>query len=195
MRPFLTATWWAWLFRGILFLVFALLALLAPGITATTFALWLAIFLFIDGVILLIQTVRHWKETEDKWMFLVEAVLSIALGVLLINRPEITLLYVSLLVSFWFIYSGIVKISLGIQMRKEVTGEGWIIAGGIISVLLGVIVLSNPMTAISALMIMLGIFAALAGALMLIIAFRIKKLKGRIEDVVRDRKSVTGADG
>jgi uncharacterized membrane protein HdeD (DUF308 family) len=175
MTSLFTLNWWVWLLRGLLFIIFGIVAFVSPAGTAVSLATWFAAFLFIDGALALIHTIRHWKGSDDKWLLFAEAAISIVLGVLLIRNPEVTLVYVSLMLAFWFIYSGVAKVGLAIQVRKEIEGEGWLIAGGAISIILGIVLLSRPGMAISGLMGMLAFFAILMGILMLVIAFKIKK--------------------
>ncbi len=190
MKSLFTLNWWVWLLRGLLLLIFGVIAFTSPVITAATLAIWFAAFLFIDGVFSLIQTLRHWKDNDDKWLMFAAAAISIVIGILLLRNPDITLLYVSLMLSFWFIYAGVVKIGLAIQVRKEIKGEGWLIAGGAISVILGIVLLSRPDMAIAGLLGLLAFFAIFMGILMIVIAFKIRKgskwLEGKVDNV-RDK--------
>ena len=142
---------------------------------------------------MLIYTLRHWKENDDKWLMLAEAVLSIVLGVLLTMRPDVTLLYVALMLGFWFIYSGIVRIGLAIQLRKEIEGEGWLIVGGALSVIIGMILIARPEIAIASLLGLLAFFAIIAGIFMIIVAFKIRKGKKWIEDKVENVRDALGS--
>jgi uncharacterized membrane protein HdeD (DUF308 family) len=138
---------------------------------------------------MLIHTFRHWKENDDKWLMFAEGAISIVLGVLLTIRPDVTLLYVALMLGFWFIYSGIVRIALAIQLRKEIEGEGWMIFGGALSVILGVVLIARPDIAISSLLGLLAFFAIIAGILLIIVAFKIKKGKKFVEEKIDSVKS------
>lgn len=188
MKPRFQLNWWVWLLRGIILILFGIFAFASPGMTAATLALWFSIFLFIDGIIMLIYTFRHWKENDDKWLMFTEAVLSIVLGILLTLRPEVTLLYVALMLGFWFIYSGVVRIGLAIQLRKEIEGEGWMIVGGVLSVILGIVLIGQPGLAISSLVGLLAFFAIIAGILLIIVALKIKKggkfIKEKVNEVL-----------
>ncbi|MCA6074704.1 HdeD family acid-resistance protein [Fulvivirga sedimenti] len=184
MKSLFTLNWWVWLLRGLLFVVFGIIAFVSPVVTAATLAIWFAAFLFIDGVFALIHTFRHWKDNDDKWLMFAEAAISIVLGILLIRNPSITLLYVSLMLAFWFIYSGVVKIGLAIQVRKEIKGEGWLIAGGAVSVILGIVLLARPDMAIAGLIGLLAFFAIVMGILMIVISFKIRKGSKWIENKV-----------
>jgi len=192
MTSLFTLNWWVWLLRGLLFIAFGIMAFVSPAITATTLAIWFAAFLFIDGVFSLVHTFRHWKGNDDKWLMFAEAAISIVLGILLLQNPQVTLLYVSLMLAFWFIYSGIVKIGLAIQVRKEIEGEGWLIAGGAISVILGIVLLARPGMAIAGLMGLLAFFAIIMGVLLVVIAFRIRKGSKWIKERMDEAEEAIG---
>ena len=189
MKPSFTLNWWVWLLRGLLFIAFGIIAFINPEVTAATLAIWFAVFLFIDGVFALIHTIRHWKHNDDKWLLFAEAAISIVLGFLLIRYPGVTLLYVALMLAFWFIYSGVAKIGLAIQVRKEIEGEGWLIAGGAISVILGIVLLAQPDMAIAGLVGLLAFFAIIMGILMIVISFKIRKGKKWLEEKAENVRS------
>lgn len=60
------------------------------------------------------------------------------------------------LFSVTFLVNGIFEIYSAISMRKETQGWGWILAGGIIDVLVGIILVSNPLLNLTVLPFVVG---------------------------------------
>lgn len=175
MLKALTKNWWMVVLRGILLILFAILLFANPGLTAVTLAVWFAALLAVDGLITLFGTLRSWKETEDRWLLLADGALSLLLGILLFQAPGVTLLFISLTFAFWFIVSGVARIATGVALRKELKGEGWMILGGALSVVFGLILFAQPDLSLGTLMSLAGIFALIAGIFLLFVGFKLRK--------------------
>ena len=84
------------------------------------------------------RTVKNW------WISLVVGILSIVLGILFLLKPLdawITLI-ILFIVSFFII--GISQLVFSISNRKILRGWGWTLAGGILSILVGCLLLNIP---------------------------------------------------
>jgi uncharacterized membrane protein HdeD (DUF308 family) len=62
-------------------------------------------------------------------------------------------------------------------LRKEIKGEGWLIAGGALSVLFGAFLYARPGAGAVALIWTIGGFAVLFGIVLVALSFRLKGLK------------------
>jgi uncharacterized membrane protein HdeD (DUF308 family) len=175
MLKLLFKNWWMLLLKGTLLILFGILALLNPGITLTVFVVWFAIFMMFDGFISLIGVFSNWRTEEDKWLLVAEGILSLLLGILVYRRPETFVSFIAFLISFWAIFSGISRIAMAIQLRKEIQGEGWLILSGILTTIFGVIVFAQPGIGIATLMIIIAIFAILVGILLIILSLKLRK--------------------
>ena len=131
--------------------------------------------LAVDGLFTLFGALRSWKELEDRWLLLADGALSLLLGILLFRAPGVTLLFISLTFAFWFIFSGVARIATGVALRKELKGEGWMILGGALSVVFGLILFAQPGLSLNTLMMLTGIFALVAGAFLLFVGFKLRK--------------------
>jgi len=180
----LTKSWWVLVLRGVLAILLGVLALANPGTTAATLVLWIAIFLIIDGALALLTTIARWKEHEDKWLHVAEGVLSILLGILILNAPEMTLFLVVLYAAVWSIMAGITRIAMAIQLRKEIEGETWLALSGLLSIVFGILVIAQPGIGLATIMWMLGLFLVLAGVVLIALGLKVKKLAGKVDDLL-----------
>ena len=180
----LTKSWWILVLRGVLAILLGVLALANPGTTAATLVLWIAIFLIIDGALALLTTIARWKEHEDKWLHVAEGVLSILLGILILNAPEMTLFLVVLYAAVWSIMAGITRIAMAIQLRKEIEGETWLALSGLLSIVFGILVIAQPGIGLATIMWMLGLFLVLAGVVLIALGLKVKKLAGKVDDLL-----------
>lgn len=189
MLKMLFKNWWMILLKGTLLIIFGILAFLRPGITMTSLVIWFAAFMIADGVISLAAVISNWNSREDKWLLVAEGALGVLLGILIFRRPVIFEVFIAYLIGFWAIFSGISKIAMAIQLRKEMEGEGWLVLSGIMSILFGIIIFAQPMTGIATLMWIAGTFAVLVGILMIFLSLKLRRSGDLIERRIKDFKS------
>jgi len=175
MLTLLFKNWWILLLKGILLVIFGILSFMNPGITLATLVLWFAIFMMIDGVISIFGVVSNWKTEEDKWLLLAEGALGLVLGFLVYRSPDTFLSFIAFVISFWAIFSGISKIAMAIQLRKEIEGEGWLILSGVLSLIFGILVFAQPGIGIATLMWIMATFAILVGVLLIVLSLKLRK--------------------
>jgi len=188
MLKTLFKNWWVLLLKGIVSIVFGLLAFMNPGLTATSLMLWLSIFLLIDGALSMIGTFMHWNENDDKWLLLLEGVVSLLLGILLMRSPGAGMLAAVFFLGFWSIISGVSRVAMAIQLRKQIDTEWLLGISGFLSILFGVLVLSNPGAGIISIMWMIGIMAVLSGILLVVLAFKLRGMGNKVENLAENAK-------
>lgn len=134
----------------------------AAVIIVAAFATWLSVWIIavslaIWGVLDLINVI---KQKSVLWR-LPLGILALGGGVLLMINPGIGSAAISLLLSFLFLVGGINTILISL---KQPDGRGWIAAGGVLSLLLGVLILSMwPVTSFFILGVLTGIEILLNG--------------------------------
>lgn len=162
--------WWLVLLEGILAIVIGLLLLSSPGMTTAVLVQVLGIYWFIAGIFQIISifidsTAWGWK--------LFAGVIGIIAGLYIINHPLLSTLLVPATI---ILLLGIGGIIMGvISIIRAFQGAGWgtgII--GVISIILGIVLLSNQLIATISLPITVGILAVLGGIVAIIQAFRMR---------------------
>lgn len=130
---------------GVILIALGVIALLAPLFAAVAvigIIKWLLIFAAIEQLIYAFQT-----RNEGGLFFkvLLGALYGVA-GVMLLSRPVAGVVAATALIGFLLIADGITEIVLGVQLRRTYdTRIGWLFAGGILSLILGgLIVLGLP---------------------------------------------------
>ncbi|MFD9890426.1 HdeD family acid-resistance protein [Amycolatopsis sp. NPDC059027] len=155
--------------RGVFAILFGVLALVWPGVTAVALALVFGIYAIIDGIALLAEP----KEAERRWGTILAGVLGIIAGVLTLVWPAITALTLALLVGIWAVVTGIMEISTAIRLRKWIRGELFLGIAGALSVVLGVLIFIRPDAGAVFIAVMAGIYALIFGVIMLVLAFQL----------------------
>jgi uncharacterized membrane protein HdeD (DUF308 family) len=177
MRPMLddlARNWWLVLLRGIGAIVFGLLTIMWPGLSLLTLVLLYGVFALFDGGLAIGAAIMG-GTAEPRWWLALVGLLGIAAGALTLLWPGITGFILLLFIAAWAITAGVFEIMGAIKLRKEIEGEWWLIATGILSVLFGFLILLFPGVGALGIAFVIGWFAILYGVLLVGFAWRLKK--------------------
>ena len=157
--------------RGIVAVIFGIFALIWPGLTALTLVFWLGAYLVIDGVIAVITGLRHHATNDRWWLLLIEGVLGILAGIAAFVFPVAATFALLIVIAAWAILSGVFEIAAAVRLRREIHNEWALGLMGVLSIVLGIILLVNPTAGLLGVVWAIGIYAILFGLLNLWLAF------------------------
>jgi len=165
--------WWAMALRGVGAIVLGTLAVLWPDITLLVLAGIFAAFCAVDAVFSIILAVRGARQ-NNRWMWsALHGLVALATAVLTIIYPQLTILAFVILLTVWAFLSGIASIMGAFRLKGD-HGRGWMIAAGVISLALGVLLLIFPQTGIFTLSWMIAVQGWLAGSMLLSVAYKLR---------------------
>jgi uncharacterized membrane protein HdeD (DUF308 family) len=173
MAAILVGTWWALALRGVVAVLFAIIAFFWPIITTTALILLFGVYAFVDGVFALIAGLRAARRHGRSAALLLEGVLNILIGLIVFIWPAESLIALVYLIAIWGIITGIALIAAGMALIRH-SGEWLLVPGGLLSILLGVILLFQPSAGVVALSWLFGFYALLFGIVLVSVAFRIR---------------------
>jgi uncharacterized membrane protein HdeD (DUF308 family) len=176
--PHLARYWWAFVLRGVLAILFGVLAFVRPGITLEVLVLLFGFWALFDGVLALIGSVGAAEAHEPWWPLVLIGLLGIAAGIVTLRWPGITALALLLVVAYWSIFRGVLEIAAAVRLRHLVQGEAWFILGGIASIAFGVLLVLFPGSGLLAVIWLVGLYAVIFGIALLMLGFRLKSLAG-----------------
>lgn len=103
------------------------------------------------------EAIKSIKDTIKHWYLpLILGIIFIAIGVYAIITPTATYLSLSVLFSVTFLITGMLEIIFSISFRKQLDGWGWSLATGILSFIIGVLLILNPEISIVTLPLFVG---------------------------------------
>jgi uncharacterized membrane protein HdeD (DUF308 family) len=174
-----SGSWRAMMLRGILAVLFGVLALALPGVTIGVLVLLFGAFVLLDGFFAFTAGLRtHREQNEDKrWgILLMEGVAGILVGLFTFLSPGITLAFLLAIVAAWAIITGVIEIWAAVQLRASIKGEIFLALSGVLSILLGIFVLAQPAISALAFTMLLGAYAVFFGILLLALSLRLRSL-------------------
>ncbi|MFC7665681.1 HdeD family acid-resistance protein [Methylorubrum suomiense] len=175
MSAMLARNWWLVALRGVLAILFGVVAFVAPGAFVLSLVLFFSAYMVVDGAFAIAAAIRAAQRHERYGFLLLEGLVDIAVGVAAFLVPAAAVWAFVYLVAFWALLSGSLMIAAAFRLHRHY-GRWWFLLGGIVSVLFGILLLINP--GISALVLTwwLGAYAFAFGVALLILAV---SLRGR----------------
>jgi uncharacterized membrane protein HdeD (DUF308 family) len=164
MAQVLARNWWAMLIRGIVAVIFGILAFIWPGATILAIGILFGAYALVDGIFAIIATVRAAEAKQQWWPFLIEGIVGI----------RITLLALYLTIAAWAFITGILEIIAAIRLRKVIPNEFWLILGGIASIVFGILMVWFPLAGALALIWLIAAYAIVFGIIMIAFSFRLR---------------------
>ncbi|MGC1357912.1 MAG: HdeD family acid-resistance protein [Xanthobacteraceae bacterium] len=177
MISVLAQNWWAIGIRGVLGILFGLIALFLPGATMLSLVIVFATYAFVDGVFGIVSAIRTARQHERWWLLVLEALISVAAAAVAVLWPGITVVAFVFVVAFWAIFTGILELAAAFRLRF-IDGRSWLIFGGIVSVLYGALLIIAPMAGAVVLTWWLGAYALIFGVALVVLAFRLRARLG-----------------
>ena len=101
MLEVLTRYWWAFIARGILAIALGVMVFAWPGITVTALIIVFGIYVFVDGIFLVVKAIGGWKARDDRWLLLFEGLLGIGIGVITFFAPGVTAVGLLFYIAAW----------------------------------------------------------------------------------------------
>ncbi|TWF44406.1 uncharacterized membrane protein HdeD (DUF308 family) [Chitinophaga polysaccharea] len=174
MPDFYNTYWWIFLLRGIFALILGILAIGWPGATFATLIVFFGAYLFIGGLFAIVGAIAARKTNENWSIFLFSGLLGVILGFLTFYNPFATGAALIYLVAFGAMVAGLFELIIAIRLRKVITGEGWYITGGLLTIFFGLLLVANPVAAAVTLTWVFGIYAVITGIMLILLSFRLR---------------------
>ena len=147
---------------GVVLLIVGILALASPFVAGLSVAFVVGVLLLIGGIAQLVFAFQAGSFGEGLLAFLLGA-LTVAAGGIVIAQPGVGLATLTLFLAAYFIIEGIFEAIWAFQI-KPVSGWGWSLFSGIVSLLLGIMIWRQfPLSGAWAVGVLVGIKLMFSG--------------------------------
>jgi uncharacterized membrane protein HdeD (DUF308 family) len=155
----LEVPWWLVLLQGVAAVLIGLLLVTQPGATLFTLVIFLGVYWLVGGIF---DLVGIFLDRTNWGLKLLSGILGIVAGLLVVRNPLWATIALPATLVWLLAIIGIVVGGVGIY--RALTGAGWG-AGilGAMSVILGIILVLNPLVSIAVLVYVAGFWAILGG--------------------------------
>jgi uncharacterized membrane protein HdeD (DUF308 family) len=179
--------WWAMVGRGVLAVLFGIMALIFTGQTLLALIYVYGTFALLTGLMELVTAVRA-GEAHRRWGWLaVSGIAGVAAGIVSFVWPGLTALALLFLIAAWALISGVSQIVFALSY-PDTLAHPWLAAlSGALSVIFGVLLVVWPRSGVITLTWLVGIYAVLYGAAQLYYAYRLRALGQEVRSVLGQR--------
>ncbi len=171
----LSRNWWATVLRGLLAIGVGILAWTRPEIFWASLVLVFGVYAVVDGVFAIVATITG--ETRDRASHLLEGVLGIVVGVIVFLYPDQAGRAIVLVIGIWAVATGVVEMVSAVRLRQEIADEWLLGLGGLLSVILGVILIVRPEFSRVTTTYVLGTYGLIFGVILVMLGLRLRQFK------------------
>jgi uncharacterized membrane protein HdeD (DUF308 family) len=169
----LSRNWWAVALRGVCGILFGTFTFLAPGISLAALVLFYGAWALADGVLAIASAVRR-RTGARGWVLVLKGCLGIAAGVVTLFWPGITAMALLYVIASWALVAGVLEVAAALRLRRVITGEWLLALSGVLSIVAGVLLMLFPGTGALAMVLWIGAYALVSGALLVALALRLR---------------------
>lgn len=166
--------WWTWLVRGIVAILFGVLAFRWPGDALVVVGILFGAYALVDGVFAILATIRAVETHHRWWPLLLEGIVGILIAAITFWDVRITLLALYFTIAAWAFLTGVLEVIAAIHLRAHLANEFWLLVGGAASILFGVLMVWFPLAGALALVWLISAYAIVFGILMIAFSFRLR---------------------
>lgn len=162
--------------QGVLAILFGIAALFWPGATLVIIVILFAVFVLVWGIVNFVHSLISMGRVSTWWLELIFSLLTIGLGVYLLRNTLVSIGLFILLVGFTFVARGAVDLLKAfLSHDREVKDTRLLhVIGGLLGIVAGVIVLSQPAASGVAIVWIMGLYAVLQGALVIAVSMKLR---------------------
>ena len=163
---------WAMILRGVIAVVFGVIVVRSPNLAASAFVIVFAVYAFVDAAMDFFVAARRGRAGLRWGWYLFEGLVSIAIGVLALALPGMTIVLAVLLIGIRALVLGTLELAAAFS-GKGVLEPRWIIGvTGAVSILFGILLLARPAAGALALVWMVGAYALAFGVVLFALGLR-----------------------
>jgi uncharacterized membrane protein HdeD (DUF308 family) len=173
MRNSLDGTWQTLVVRGVLAVVFGLVAIIWPTTTATALAILWGFWALADGIGNLVQATRPGPGSLRVAAALM-GVIALVAAFFAIFSPAVTAVALTWILGIWLIVRGVMELALSFSDHRPAP-RGLMLLGAAIDFLLGVLFVANPGAGVVGIAVLLGLTALAWGAVFVALGLMLRK--------------------
>lgn len=168
---------------GVLLIITGIVSIFAPLAAGISVSILVGILLAFGGISQLILAFRAGSFGEGLLVFLF-GLLGAVVGFYMLAQPDVALASLTLVLAGYFFVTGILEV-IGAFGARPTKGWGWLLFGGIMSVILGIIIWRQfPVSGVWAVGVLVGVQLLMNGITLLAIAGTVDDVATAVDEAV-----------
>jgi uncharacterized membrane protein HdeD (DUF308 family) len=176
--------WWLMFVAGILCIALGVAVFVFPLASYVTLAILMGVLMLLTGIVQLVLASTSSNYIAQRGYMIVAGILDIIFGVFLCMYPGITMVMLPVIMGIWMMYRSLVLIAFGGDVDTFRLGRrGFIVAGGVLLLLLSVLVILNPFSiGVGTIILIAGAGLLLLGCLLCALSIKMKNIDKLMEE-------------
>jgi uncharacterized membrane protein HdeD (DUF308 family) len=184
-RERLRSAWFGFVALGALLTALGIVGLIFVGFTTILSVLFVGWFFLIGGVAEVVHAIVR-KGWSGFWLDLISGIITAAAGLLIVMHPLAGASVLTIFLGAMFLVGGIFRIAAGIAMRNPYAG--WFALHGVISLLLGVLIIAEwPNSLVWVMGTLVAIDLLMNGIRLIAFGLALRRIPGPEDDDYRTR--------
>jgi uncharacterized membrane protein HdeD (DUF308 family) len=127
----LSRVWWLYVVRGVLAVLFGILALVLPTAALIALVFVFGFYVGLSGVVSLLAAFSREAEVDaPRWLLVLQGLAGILAAAAAFTFPGLTAIVLLSIVAVWAVITGIIEVMIAIRLRREIEGEWRLIMAG-----------------------------------------------------------------
>jgi len=170
--------WYIPLILGIIFIVCGLYVFSAPLGAYVALSLLFSVSFIVSGIFDIFFSIENRKSMNGWGWYLVSGLLSLIMGIYLVNYPKISMAILPFIVGFTVMFRSFQLLGISFDLKDaHVLRWGNLAIFSILGIILSFMLLANPIFSGMSLVVVTGLSFVFVGIASVILAFNLKKLK------------------
>jgi len=178
--------WWSYLLRGILALIFGIIALVWPTATVFVLIVLFGVYALVDGLFAIGYSISRASKGDKFFALLMLGLLGVLVGAIVLARPGVSSLAVVWVIAFWALLKGVLLIVSAFEMTGSAAARWLIGLAGVLAIVVGILLFAHPVAGVFTIILIIGIYALVAGIILVIVSFAARN---------RQKKGMEGGRG
>jgi uncharacterized membrane protein HdeD (DUF308 family) len=168
--------WESLVLRGVAGILFGIAAVFWPALTLVILVYIFSIYILVSGVVSIVEAVVQLTR-KGSWLWrLLLGILELGVGVYLVRHPAVSFETFILVIGLVLIARGVFEGIMALVDEFSATNRTLMIIGGALSVIVGIIILLQPVAGGVAFVWVLGLYALVTGPIWIALALDTKHL-------------------
>lgn len=172
-RDWLTLGWKMLLVRGVLGIIFGILAIVWPISTAIALALLWGFWALVDGIGSIAQAFQPESRGSRLWLILL-GVIALLAAFFAITSPGMAAKTLTWILGIWLMVRGVFELA-GAFRSQQVMPRWLLVLSGLLSILLGILFAANPGAGAVSIAVLLGVTALIWGVVLIGVALSVRR--------------------
>jgi uncharacterized membrane protein HdeD (DUF308 family) len=171
----LAVHWWALTLRGIAAIMFGVAAVFWPGLTLSALVYLVSAYVLFIGVINVVEGVLSIGKHRAWALTLILGLVEVGVGMYLVRHPHVTFATFILVAGLMFAAWGVIEVVAALAGDvANATSKTIMVISGIVTFLVGILLLFQPVASGVAFVWLLGLYALITGPMLIALSLDVK---------------------